>query len=359
MAGDEDAIKGLTDDLHRTNERMQMQENRLKAIEDGQATANANIAAILARLDNLAGSSIPAPRLPANNGVPRAQRVPSSATNNASVLRPAASVGSGANAQHGPADENDYSADSEDEDDVNHNNDRDHRRQRYNRYGMRRAPRRDRERDDAFSKVKFTIPPYDSKYDPDAYLTWELLVDQKFACHEFPEDTRVRAATSEFSDFASVWWKEHCRIHPHNIPTTWEALKQLMRHRFVPSYYARDLLNKLQRLNQGNRSVEDYYQELQMGMLRCGLIENEEASMARFTGGLNREIVDILAYKDYNSMTRLFHLALHAEHEVQGRSRPCTNFSVGRGSTWAPRTPAGPPLRTATVRRPKIGRAHV
>ena len=76
------------------------------------------------------------------------------------------------------------------------------------------------------------------------------------------------------------------------------------------------MLNKLQRLNQGNKSVEDYYQELQIGMLRCGLIENEEASMAQFLGGLNREIADILAYKDYNSMTRLFHLAIHAEREV-------------------------------------------
>ena len=60
--------------------------------------------------------------------------------------------------------------------------------------------------DDAFSKIKFKIPPFDGKYDPDAYITWEIAVDQKFACHAFPETTRVRAATSEFTDFASVWW---------------------------------------------------------------------------------------------------------------------------------------------------------
>jgi hypothetical protein len=35
--------------------------------------------------------------------------------------------------------------------------------------------------DDAFSKVKFKIPPFDGKYDPDAYITWEIAVDQKFA----------------------------------------------------------------------------------------------------------------------------------------------------------------------------------
>jgi hypothetical protein len=50
--------------------------------------------------------------------------------------------------------------------------------------------------------------------------------------------------------------------------------------RFVPSYYARDLINKLQQLKQGTKSVEEYYQELQIGMLRCNLEEREDAAMA-------------------------------------------------------------------------------
>ena len=40
-------------------------------------------------------------------------------------------------------------------------------------------------------------------------------------------------------------------------------MKRAMRARFVPSYYSRDLLNKLQRLRQGSNTVEEYYQELQ------------------------------------------------------------------------------------------------
>ena len=57
------------------------------------------------------------------------------------------------------------------------------------------------------------------KYDPDAYLIWELTVEQKFACHEFPEDKKVRAATSEFVNFASIWWSEYGRTH-QTIPRT-------------------------------------------------------------------------------------------------------------------------------------------
>jgi hypothetical protein len=44
------------------------------------------------------------------------------------------------------------------------------------------------------------------------------------------------------------------------------------------------MLNKLQQLKQGGTSVEEYYQALQMVMLRCGLVEDEEAAMARFLG---------------------------------------------------------------------------
>ena len=145
--------------------------------------------------------------------------------------------------------DDDYTADTEhDERDT-----RERRRLRHNRRGMGGRRRREvHNNDDAFSKIKFKIPPFDGKYDPDAYITWEIAVDQKFACHEFPENTRVRAATSEFTDFASVWWIEYSKKNPNNIPKTWDALKRAMRARFVPSYYARDMINKLQQLRQGS-----------------------------------------------------------------------------------------------------------
>jgi hypothetical protein len=119
------------------------------------------------------------------------------------------------------------------------------------------------------------------------------------------------------------------------IPQTWIALKWVMQARFVPSYYAHDLINKLQQLKEGARSVEEYYQELQIGMLRCNLEEREDAVMARFFVGLNREIQDILEYKDYANITCLIHFACKDEREVQGRHTSVkTNFSVGRTNSW-------------------------
>jgi len=134
----------------------------------------------------------------------------------------------------------DYAADTEVEDQAQ-------RRLRRNRRGMGgQRPHEVHNNDIAFSKIKFKIPSFDGKYDPDAYLTWEMAVEQKFTCHDFPENACVRAATSEFTDFASVWWIEHGKKNPNNMPQTWDALKRIMRAKFVPSYYARDLLNQLQ-----------------------------------------------------------------------------------------------------------------
>jgi hypothetical protein len=73
-------------------------------------------------------------------------------------------------------------------------------------------------------------------------------------------------------------------------------------------------------------------------MIRCGIVEDNKAMLARFMGGLNREIQTILEYKEYNNITRLFRFACKAEREVQDRQALArTNFSARRPSSWTPR----------------------
>jgi hypothetical protein len=100
-----------------------------------------------------------------------------------------------------------------------------------------------------FAKVKFLIPPFYGVYDAEAYLYWKLTVEQKFSSHLVPELQRVRQATSEFNDFAIIWWNELPSFHLQ--PDTWDRLKAATRERFVPPSYQRDLRKKLQRLEQG------------------------------------------------------------------------------------------------------------
>ena len=124
---------------------------------------------------------------------------------------------------------------------------------------------------DPFAKVKFTIPTFYGVYDVEAYLDWEMTVQQKFSSHLVPDVHKVRQATSEFKDSAIIWWNE--LVRSGQDPQTWDRLKLAMRSRFVPPSYKHDLRNKLQHLEQGSMSVQDNYQELRKGMLRCGVVE--------------------------------------------------------------------------------------
>ena len=92
----------------------------------------------------------------------------------------------------------------------------------FNRHGMGGN-------NDPFSKTKFKIPPFSGSADPEAYLDWEMAVDQKFSSHQVPEEYRVKLATSEFTSFALFWWNDiYNNVNANanaQIPQTWTVLK--------------------------------------------------------------------------------------------------------------------------------------
>ena len=67
-------------------------------------------------------------------------------------------------------------------------------------------------------KLKLNSPPFEGRYVPDIYLTWELETEQRFTCLQYPEERRVPTVVCAFTSFACVWWSEHCRLYP--IPAT-------------------------------------------------------------------------------------------------------------------------------------------
>jgi hypothetical protein len=134
-----------------------------------------------------------------------------------------------------------------------------------------------------------------------------------------------------------------------------------MRDRFVLPSYHRELRKKLMRLEQGDKSVQDYYAELQKGLQRCGIIEGHEDALCHFYSGLRRYIQDIVDYKEFNTVNKLFQFAMLAEKELQGRQhRPRATF--GASSTSWTHTPASshtPSTTPASTRPPSTPASHV
>ncbi|XP_021319205.1 uncharacterized protein LOC110436431 [Sorghum bicolor] len=185
------------------------------------------------------------------------------------------------------------------------------------RHGAHRGYR-DRHRrldDDGLSKVKVSIPKFNGKESADDYFEWETKVEQIFDLYPYPPVKKAKLAAIEFSGYAITWW------------------------------------NQLKRLVQGTRTVDEYFQELEMCLLRTGITEDEESTMARFLVGLNKPIADKVDMTNYTCLTELVHFAKRAERQLAGSYKDRASFSAHNSATsWRQSQQHGSGVHTPTSR---------
>ena len=152
----------------------------------------------------------------------------------------------------------------------------------------RRPPAR--RHDDDLRGMKLCIPPFYGKNDPDAFLEWEKKAELVFDCQHFSDRKKISLAATAFHNYAIDWWDQivtNRRRNRENPVETWTEMIYLMRRRFVPTHYHRELHQRLRALNQGSKCVEDYFQEMEKLMLKGNIDESHDATMARFLAGMN------------------------------------------------------------------------
>ncbi|XP_022640399.1 uncharacterized protein LOC106771275 [Vigna radiata var. radiata] len=160
-------------------------------------------------------------------------------------------------------------------------------------------------------EVNVVLPHFHGKDNVEAYLDWEMKVEQLFAFHQVSEERKVSLATLSFQGYAMYWWtalvQERLR---HQAPPIhyWNDLKTALRRRHIPSYYNRELMDKLQRLQQKSMTVEEYRQKMELYIMRAGIVEASKITLARFLSGLNfdiRDRVELLPYRDLNDLVQM------------------------------------------------------
>ncbi|XP_049382856.1 uncharacterized protein LOC125847235 [Solanum stenotomum] len=105
---------------------------------------------------------------------------------------------------------------------------------------------------------------------------------------------KVKLVVVELSDYAASWWKKLARDRlQEELPpiATWAEMKRVMRKRFIPSYFQRDLQSRLQHLKQGSMSVDEYFKSMDI-RIQANCMEEEDVTIARFLNGLNTEIAN-------------------------------------------------------------------
>ncbi|KAK1682632.1 hypothetical protein QYE76_043480 [Lolium multiflorum] len=134
--------------------------------------------------------------------------------------------------------------------------------------------------------------------DAEAYLSWALKVDKIFRIHNYSGAKKVAMASLEFEDYTNTWWEQVVTLREEKGEPpidTWEEMEE-MQARFVPTHYKTDLFNKLQKLKQGTKTVEEFYKEMELTMMRANIQESENQTIARFFNGLNYPIKRIVEF---------------------------------------------------------------
>ncbi|KAG2696948.1 hypothetical protein I3760_07G084100 [Carya illinoinensis] len=239
-----------------------------------------------------------------------------------------------------PRREHDYEdeGDGEDEEDliseVGMGRHREVRRER----GFRGNPRGRDGVDRDLESIKMKIPSFQGRTDPEAYLEWEKKIELIFECHNYSEEKKVKLVVIEFTNYAIIWWDQLVTNRRRNYERsveTWGELKALMRWRFVPSHYYRDLYQKLQNLTQGSRSVEDYHKEMEVAMIRANVEEDRKATMARFLFVLNREIANVVELQHYVEIEDMVHMAMKVERQLKRKGT--SRYTSVSSTPWKPK----------------------
>jgi hypothetical protein len=110
------------------------------------------------------------------------------------------------------------------------------------------------------------------------------------------------------------------RRNHERLNEIWEEMKAIMRRRFVPSHYYKKLYQKLQSLTQGYKSVDDYYKEMEIAMVRANVVEDREATMARFLNGLNWDIANVVELQHYVELEDMVHMAMKVERQLKWKN---------------------------------------
>ncbi|KAF7832765.1 hypothetical protein G2W53_015098 [Senna tora] len=210
-----------------------------------------------------------------------------------------------------------------------------------------RVHREQRERnviDRNTGSIKLSIPPFQGEIDADVYIEWERKVELVFDCHNYSEEKKVKLAAVAFTDYAIVWWYQLIVSRRRNFERpidnferpidNWEDMKSVLRRRFVPSHYYRDLHLKLQNLKQGSKSVEEYYKEMEIAMIRANVVKDREATMARFICGLNKEIANVVELQHYVETEDLVHMAMKVERQLKKGRRSSSKFETVGSTNW-------------------------
>ena len=181
-----------------------------------------------------------------------------------------------------------------------------------------RTPRRTQ--GDRDYKLNVEMPVFKGTQNVDEFFSWVDEVETGFGVMDCSEDRKLKVVANKLKGSAAAYWKylKNKRVLDGKPPiATWEKMKSKFMSKFLPPDYEQRLYVQLQNCKQGNRTVEEYIDEFIRLNSRNLLPDNENMQIARFRGGLKREIQDQMKMLNTFTLGQAFDLARKAEEPTR------------------------------------------
>ncbi|XP_014496763.1 uncharacterized protein LOC106758342 [Vigna radiata var. radiata] len=169
--------------------------------------------------------------------------------------------------------------------------------------------------DQGLTLPKLNFPTFTGEAEPSIFLDWIAKVEHIFDLYSVEGHLRAKLVCLALEGYAKQWLRRR-NLTMTSPTSTWEHFRDILYEHFVPSYYHRDLLIKLQRLTQDRQSVKEYARELEVLLHRTNLKENNHEKIVRFISGLNSNIQDIIEFHDDETLDVVVHRAMKVEKKL-------------------------------------------
>ncbi|WRX11629.1 Retrotransposon gag domain - like 10 [Theobroma cacao] len=186
--------------------------------------------------------------------------------------------------------------------------------------------------------IKVDILEFEGRLHPDDFLDWLYTVERVFELKDIFDEKRVKLVAIKLKKHASIWWenlkRQREREGRYKI-RTWDKMRRELKRKFLPEHYRQEIFIKFQNLRQKTMTVEEYTMEFEQLHMKCDVHEPEEQTVARYLGGLNVGIADVVQLQPYWNINDVIRLALKVEKQQLRKSSMSSSrqkdFTSNRG----------------------------
>ncbi|XP_027348022.1 uncharacterized protein LOC113859448 [Abrus precatorius] len=214
-----------------------------------------------------------------------------------------------------------------------------------------------------FDNIKIDIPKFEGRLQPYEFVDWLQTVELVFELKDIPEEQKVKIVVVKLKKHASIWWeniKKKREREGRNKIKTWEKMKKELTRKFLPDHYYQDNFIKLHNLHQDSKIVEEYTREFELLLMKCDIQKKEEQTIARFLGGLNPKISQLVQLQQYWTLDDVIKLAIRVEKQLPKRSifqpsssrSPFTPCKAQPSQRTAPNKTLSNPIKDTSPKQP-------